>query len=239
MPEPSWEALPRTSDLSDEALVRQVLGGERDAFAVLMRRYNQRVFRIARGVLSSDAEAEDVSQDAFIRAYEKLDQLATPAAFGGWVGRMAVNMALLRLRRRRTLRAIVEREETASMSKDPFAPSPDQEAYSSELRSLIEDALDRIPARYRSVLVMRDVEGMTTEEAADALDLAPTTVRVRLFRARRLMRAELGRDIDLRAADAFAFDGERCDRLVARVFRRIRAAEGASERDARASRARA
>ena len=223
MLEPALDTLPRTSDLADEALVRRVVAGERDAFAVLMRRYNQRVFRVARGILRSDAEAEDVSQDAFVRAYEKLDQLATPAAFAGWISRIAANMALLRLRRHRTLRAILERGETTPMIDDLPATPPDQAAYRRELRAMIEEAIDRLPSRYRSVLVLRDIEGMSTDETAGALELAPGTVRVRLHRARALMRDRLGREIDLAAADAFAFDGERCDRMVARVFRRIEA----------------
>lgn len=220
---PSHETLPRTSDLSDAELVDATLGGDRRAFAVLMRRYNQRVFRVTRGILRNDAEAEDACQEAFVLAYQKLDQLATPAAFRGWVSRIAANTALLQLRRQRTLRGIIEREEELLMTIDTPGTRPDEAAFSGELRARIEAALGNLPPLYRSVLVLRDIEELTTEEAADVLSVPAGTVRVRLHRARGLMRDLLGADLDVRQAEAFAFDGHRCDRLVAAVFTRLEA----------------
>lgn len=216
------DAHPRTSPLSDAELVAQTLAGDRRCFAVLMRRYNQRVFRIARGILRGDAEAEDASQEAFIQAYQRLDQLTVPAAFRGWVSRIAANTALLYLRRSRILRGIIEREEDVWMSDDASGTPPDQAAYEHELRARIESALDQLPPLYRSVLVLRDLEELSTDEAASVLDVPAGTVRVRLHRARGLMRDLLGQEIDLHGAGAFAFDGARCDRLVAAVFERLR-----------------
>ena len=221
MLERSVHDLPRASDLTDEVLVGSVLAGDVENFAVLMRRYNQRVFRIAGGILGSDAEAEDASQDAFIKAYEKLGQLTAATAFAAWVCRIAANMALLRLRRHRALQALVEREEIVPMHRESGAPSPDTLTYSRELRAVIEQSIDQLPDVYRCVLVMRDVEGMTTDEAAGALDIEPGTVRVRLHRARHLMRQQIEKRSDVAATGAFAFDGERCDRIVAAVFARL------------------
>lgn len=236
MPDANIDPLPRSSDLADAELVLQTLAGDARCFAVLMRRYNQRVFRIARGILRSDAEAEDASQDAFVRAYERLDQLTAPEAFGPWVGRISANMALLRLRRHKRFLEIVEREESTVMSDESAGTAPDHLAYSQEVRILIESALDELPVLYRSVLVLRDIEEMTTEEAAEALSVPPGTVRVRLHRARRLMREHLGREVDVQAAGLFSFDGERCDRLVASVFRQLRERRAAWDRPAEARR---
>lgn len=209
--------LPRSSALDDAALVHAVVAGDRAAFAVLMRRYNQRVFRVARGILKSDADAEDVAQDAWVIAYQKLAQLDTPAAFAGWVARIAANSALLRLRRRRALQGIIERQEVTALHDDHPSPSPDHTTHRSELRALLESAIDRLPEIYSAVLIMRDVESMTTAETAAALDLDQATIRVRLHRARRMMREHL----DPEAAGVYAFDGARCDRLVAAVFDRL------------------
>ena len=225
MLEPAVDDLPRTSALGDEALVRNVLAGEVAQFAVLMRRHNRRVFRVARGILGSDAEAEDASQDAFVTAYERLEQLTAPAKFGGWVSRIAANAALLRLRRHRKLLALVERGEVTPMPDQSTETTPEQAAQHRELRTVLERAIDELPDIYRAVLVMRDVEAMTTAEVAEVLTIDIATVRVRLHRARRLMQQQLVETLDLAAADAFAFDGERCDRLVAAVFRRIGADE--------------
>lgn len=213
--------LPRSSPLEDAALVRAVLGGDRPSFAVLMRRYNQRVFRIARGILKSDADAEDAAQDAWVIAFQKLGQLDNPAAFGGWVARIAANGALLRLRRRRALQGIIERQEVAAMYDDRAEPSPDDTTHRGELRALLEAAIDRLPEIYRAVLIMRDVESMSTAETAAALDLEPAAIRVRLHRARRMMRDRLDHDASSATAGVYAFDGARCDRMVAAVFRRL------------------
>lgn len=219
--QPGIDMLPRESELPDEAVVRRVLAGERPMFAVLMRRYNRRAFRIARGILGSDAEAEDAAQDAFIAAYEKLAQLTEPARFGPWVSRITANRALHRIRRRRKLAELIERGDVVPMPDQTSIPSPESVAADHELRVVLEDAIDRLPDIYRAVMVMRDVELMSSEETAEVLAIDVGTVRVRLHRARKMVRRDLSSRFDAQNVDAFAFDGARCDRLVAAVFRRL------------------
>ncbi len=198
-----------TKDPTDAVLVGGVLAGDDEAFTKLMRRYNPRVFRIARSILKNDSEAEDACQDAFVTAYRKLDQLQSPEAFGGWLSRIAARNALRRVRQQ-------SREEELTV-QDSGAPTPEHRAEVSKLRVALERAVDELPFPYRTVLVMRDVQHMSSREVAETLELEVGAVRVRLHRARAMMRQSLGAAWGPDAESVFSFDGERCDRLVARV----------------------
>ena len=198
-----------SAESPDAELVRAVLGGDDEAFTKLMRRYNPRVFRIARSILKNDSEAEDASQDAFVTAYRKLDQLQTPEAFSGWLSRIAARNALRRVRQQ-------SREEEWTVQESQ-GPTPDRRAEIAQLREALERAVDGLPIAYRTVLVMRDVQHMSSREVAETLELEVGAVRVRLHRARAMMRQSLGAAWGPDAESVFSFDGERCDRLVARV----------------------
>lgn len=208
---------------TDEQVVEHVLEGETALFEILMRRYNQRLYRIARAILRDDGEAEDVTQDAYVRAYEHLSQFSGRAPFSSWLTRIAVNEALARQRRRNRneqLDTDTENRES-SMNLVANAPSPEQTATQAELSRLLESAVLALPEQYRVVLMMRDVEEMSTAETAEILDLTEDNVKVRLHRGHAMMRRELLARLGTAAKEAFPFLGSRCDRIVENVLKRL------------------
>jgi RNA polymerase sigma-70 factor (ECF subfamily) len=210
--------------LRDEEVVERVRSGELDLYEILMRRYNQRLFRVARSVLADDAEAEEVVQDAWVRAYEHLDQFDGRARFATWVTKIALYASFAASRRRRRLVALVDADGERPGADDlPPAnrPSPEQEACACELRHALEHALEKLPEALRVAFVLRDVEGLTTAEAASALGISEAALKVRLHRARHALRDDLERRAGAAAGALWAFAGERCDRIVSGVLRRI------------------
>lgn len=203
----------------DDVVVAGVLAGATEMFEILMRRYNQRVFRIARAVLRDDAEAEDVVQDAWVRAYTKLAQFAGRSSLSTWLTRIALHEALARKRRRARQTPLGEHAATLPAR----TPRPEDEVAVRELAVALEAATDALPDRYRTVFVLRDVEGLGVAETAACLDVPEATVKTRLHRARGLLRARLGPALDVVPGGVFAFAGHRCDRTVTAVMTRIRA----------------
>ena len=180
--------------VSDEEVVRRVRAGETGLFEVVMRRYNQRLYRVARAILRDDAEAEDVTQQAYVNAYRHLDQFAGRATFSTWLTKIAVHEALARARRRGRFKeqeAVDDWDgDTMGALKSP-GPDPERQAFAGELRALIESAIEALPEHYRTVFVMREVEGMSTAESAECLDITEETAKTRLHRARMLLRDTL------------------------------------------------
>jgi len=223
----------RTEGWSDEAVVERVRAGETALFEIIMRRYNQRLYRVARGILRNDAEAEDVMQDAYVRAYQYLYQFEGRAKFSTWLTRIAVHEALARSQRQARYSEI---DSMADHNGDslPFlasrAPSPEHDASAAELRGLLEKAIAGLPDNYRTVLMLRDVEEMSTSETADCLSISEENVKVRLHRARAILRRELYGRTGAASASAFRFEAPRCDRVVRHVMARLRAPQQASLR---------
>jgi RNA polymerase sigma-70 factor (ECF subfamily) len=211
--------------LSDDEAVRRVLAGDRAVFEVLMRRYNQRLYRVARAILRDDSEAEDVMQHAYVQAYLHLGEFAGRASFSTWLTKIAVYEALARARRRNRDRPPVSfpgSEEDAMSALPSPEPDPEQQALRGELRGLLEAAIESLPPTYRHVLVLREVEGMSTAETAECLDLTEDVVKTRLRRARALLRDELLERAGVASSNAFSFHLSRCDRVVSAVFERLR-----------------
>lgn len=214
--------------LPDHEVAARILAGDKGLFELIMRRYNRRLFRIARSVVADDAEAEDAVQEAYVRAYLKLDQFRGPEGFATWLGQIAINEALMRRRRRIrwTLAPLSELDlpanEEAAMI-DPHSPAANPEAalHDDQLRRLLEKAIDGLPEIFRTAFVLREIEQMSVEETAQCLGVEPATVKTRVFRARRLLQKNLTAELTAALTGAFAFDGTRCDRLVARVFERL------------------
>jgi RNA polymerase sigma-70 factor (ECF subfamily) len=211
---------------SDEEVIRRVRAGEPELFEILMRRHNQRLYRVARSIVKDEAEAEDVMQQAYVNAYIHLDQFADRARFSTWLTRIAVYEALGRLRRRRRAREV----DVSSVTEGTGAgltsgePSPEQQALTGELRRLLEGAVDALPCTSRAAFVLREVEGLSTAEAAACLGVSEDVVKTRLHRARRQLRKELFDRAGLVRQDAFAFHAPRCDRIVATVLARLQLA---------------
>lgn len=199
------------TDLSDDELVCRVRAGDAALFGAIMRRHNPRLYRVARAIVRDDAEAEDVLQQAYLSAYLHLGQFAGAARFSTWLTRIVVNEASARLRRRRA-HARVEEVQAASE-----APTPEAQAMDREMIRALEAAIDGLPEIYRTVLVLREVEGASTAETAAVLDISEETVKVRLHRARAL----LDKVLYARLGEAFGFQGARCDRVVAAVLARL------------------
>src|SRR5687767_12532312 len=192
----SARALEQGNTLTDEQVVADVLKGQTALFEVLMRRYNERVYRAVRAILRDEAEAEDVMQQAYLNAYAHLRQFDGRAKFSTWLTRIAINEALARVRRRRSYEPFDE--ETSQVDRDAFGPggrvladparNPERAAVTKELRDLLEWAIDGLPDGAREVFVLREVEGLSTAEAAAALDVSEDVVKTRLSRARSALR---------------------------------------------------
>jgi RNA polymerase sigma-70 factor, ECF subfamily len=222
-------APPATATLTDEEVVARVRGGEVNLFEVLMRRYNQRLYRVARAILGDDGEAEDVMQDAYVRAFSHLDQFAGRARFSTWLTRIAVYEALARARRRSRTVEIDAMDQTSRQALPGLRSaerSPEQRLIDRNLKALLESAIERLSEAHRSVLVLRDVEDMSTAETAECLGVSEAVVKTRLHRGRALLRRELAAASAGVLRDTFSFHLSRCDRVVAAVFRRIAAAAG-------------
>ncbi len=209
---------------TDEEVVARVLAGDEALFEIIMRRYNQRLYRIARSILRDDDEAEDVMQDAYVRAFQHLGQFEGRAKFSTWLTRIAVHEALGRAHRRARFEGLDSMVETNGESiMASQAPSPEQQASAGELSALLEQAVLALPENYRIIVMMRDIEELSTAETAAALDLTEENVKVRLHRARALLRRELFARAGASAANSFAFLAPRCDRVVKTVFERLAA----------------
>lgn len=205
---------PTDDSASDAEIIELILAGATDRFELLLRRHNQRLFRVARSILRDDAEAEDAVQQAYLAAFTALTQLSDRQRFAAWMTRITVREALGRRGRPVTL-AVVDVLETVH---EPPPRGPEERAASQQLRDVLEAAIDSLPDSYRAVLVMRDVQELSTRETADALDVSEESVRVRLHRARRALRVVLEERSGVALADVFAFAGRRCDRISAAVM---------------------
>ena len=214
---------------SDEDVVKRVRAGQVDLFEVLMRRYNQRVYRLARAVLRNDSEAEDVAQEAWVRAYTHLDQFAGRAAFSTWLSRIALHEAWARVRRGKRLEAIEPDPESAGrpMRQTSADPDPEGVVLGREMRSLLEEVVEALPESYRTVFVLRQIEELSTAETAECLELSEETVKTRLHRARATLRQGLLARIGAGIKQTFPFLGGRCDRMTGLVLARIKGGDAA------------
>ena len=216
--------------LGEAELVRRAQAGEGDAFRVIMQRGNQRLFRVARGVVRDDGEAEDVLQEAYVRAFAAIGGFRGEAGVMTWLTRIVLNEARGRLRRRRPMVGL-ERIEAAQMDGAEVIPfpnafgttSPEADAARAQIRGLIEHAVDDLPEAFRIVFIMRDIEECSIEETAANLDLKPETVKTRLHRARRLLREALDARLASTMVEAFPFLGARCGRITEAVLARLAA----------------
>ena len=213
--------------LSDEAVVERVLAGDTALYEVVMRRYNTRLYRVARSILKNDGEAEDVMQDAYVRAFQHLGQFAGRAKFSTWLTRIAVHEALARVHKARRFEDWDDMNENQQneIGATPLRSNPESETAAVEMSKILEQAIESLPEVYRAVVMMRDVEDMTTAETAECLSLSEENVKIRLHRAHGMLRKELYANARISAADAFPFHAPRCDRVVANVFARLAALE--------------
>jgi RNA polymerase sigma-70 factor (ECF subfamily) len=206
----------------DEDVIREILGGNTAMFELLMRRYNERVYRAARSIVRDEQEAEDVMQQAYVNAFAHLGQFNGSALFSTWLLRITINESLARVRRLGRYEAYDdERANVEPFMSRNSAENPERQAFTGELRSLLEWAIDTLPDGMREVFVLREVEGLSTSEVAAALDVSDDVVKTRLSRARAALRRALLERTGATAPDAFRFYRPRCDRIVAQVLARL------------------
>jgi len=208
------------SAVTDEEIVARVVAGDRRMFEALMRRHNVRVFRAARAITGDDHEAEDVMQDAYVRAFEHLGEFRGEARFSTWLTRIAVHEALARVRRGRRFHSIDAESDEHSLHS-PSAENPEQKASDVEMRRVLGSAIDVLPVEFRLVFVLRMIEGMSGAETADCLGISEETVKTRLFRARTRLQQAMLAALEPTTDPAYAFHLLRCDRVVHAVLRRI------------------
>ena len=220
---------PPRPDLPDAELARQVIAGQAGAFELLMRRHNQALFRTARSILRNDSDAEEVLQEAYLQAYRAMASYRADARLGTWLTRIVIHAAIARARQGQRRAEVVPLDGLGdlpadamenTMNHDP-AESAERAAMRSQMRQLLEQAIDRLPDAFRTVFVLRAVEEMSGEEVAACLDIPEATVRSRYFRARSLLRSALAAEVDLALESAYSFDGARCDRIVAGVLAQL------------------
>ena len=221
-------------------LVDRIVRHDRGAFEIVMRRYNAKLFRVARAILKNDADAEDALQEAYLAAFKAMDRFEGTARLSTWLTRIVINQALGRLRARKRDEVVVgfaaqERPQTEMQEElvDPAAlESPERATLQAQWRALLEQKIDALPLIFRTVFILREIEDMTVEETAGCLSIPAATVRSRLHRARAQLRESLAFEMDTIAGDVFPFAGARCDRIVAGVLKRLppvgRSSEGLS-----------
>jgi RNA polymerase sigma-70 factor (ECF subfamily) len=211
------------ASLSDEEVVARVKAGDTALFEVIMRRYNQRLYRVARSILGDETEAEDVMQQAYVNAYVNLAQFAERARFSTWLTKIAVYEALSRAKRRRraALDPLPATEEGEEMLPSE-APDAEHRAYAKEMQGFVESAIAAMPEVYRTTFVLREIEGLSVSEVASCLDITTDTVKTRVHRARARLRDDLCQRARASAAEIFPFHLSRCDRLVAAVMEQVR-----------------
>jgi RNA polymerase sigma-70 factor (ECF subfamily) len=219
----------RTAALPDEEIVRRVRAGDSAVFEILMRRHNQRVYRVVRAVVKGEADVEDVMQQAYINAFTHLHQFEDRSQFSTWLIRIALHEAFGR--RRKMQRAEIstarirsdvddDRGESMETLSSPEA-DPERQAYAQELHRVLEAAVDTLPEIYRTVFMLRDIEGLSTSETGEGLGLGDEAVKTRLHRARAMIRRAVTVRIGEVAAGAFQFHAPRCDRVVSAVLARV------------------
>ncbi len=200
----------------DAAIVERIRDGETSLYEVLIRRYNQRLYRVARAFLHDDTEVEDIMQETYLKAFKALPRFQGKALFSTWLTRILINCALTYLRRRsRRAEIALDALEERTAAEDVGELAIAQE----QIGRLIEKSLDSLPAKYRVVFIMRELEQMSVAETAASLGISPVNAKVRLHRAKRLLREGLQRQMP--DISVYGFLGKRCDALTKRVMEKI------------------
>jgi RNA polymerase sigma-70 factor (ECF subfamily) len=213
--------------LDERELVRRSLARDDQAFRIIMSRYNRRLYRIARGSIRNDSDAEDIVQEAYVKAFMHLANFRGESSLATWLSRITINEALGRLRRKRTMKEVSRVEDQRTEAEIiPFPQmttneDPEKTMAQRQILQLVEQATDNLPENFRLVFVTRVIEGMNVEETAEILGIPPETVKTRLHRARKLVREQLDKQIGPVLMDAFPFAGKRCERVTEAVLRRL------------------
>lgn len=220
---------------SDLDIIDRVMSGDRALFELIMRRYNRRLFRVARGIIKNDTLAQDIVQEAYINAYKHLDSFKGPKGFSAWLIQITVREALKLSRKESHLRAltnpisehpqdsvtVTSLDNNTDTPRSNPAEEPENSTLNNEVITLVAKALDKIPQNFRMVFILREVEGLSIDETAEALSVNPSTVKTRLFRAKLALRRQLTSQYKSAKSQLFPFGGHQCDIIVAKVMKKI------------------
>lgn len=210
-----------TDTTSDHEIIKRILQGEKNLYAVIVRRYNQRLYRIALSIINDDAEVEDIMQVAYINAWENLEKFAFKASFSTWLTRILINESLLQLKKRG--KSINMNDD--KMDKEIYqqhtkeVQTPVVKIINAELKLALEDAIRQLPEKYRTVFVMREIEDMNVAETQACLDISGANVKVRLNRAKALLKESLS--AFYKKEDILHFHLSRCDRVIEKVMSEV------------------
>ena len=206
---------------SDQEIIARILAGDKDLYALIIKKYNQRLYRVAMSMINNDSEAEDVMQVTYIRAYEHLGSFAFKSSFATWLTRILINECLLRMKLKKRVVAMndenIEYELWIHKKKEDATPA--FQMMNTELKNILEESIRQLPEKYRTVFVMREIEGLNVAETQECLDISEANVKVRLNRARVLLKNRLSEFY--KAEDILHFHLTRCDNMVLKVMSRI------------------
>lgn len=212
----------KSSKLPENEVIKRILAGEKELYEILMRRNNQKLFRVLRGYLADTREIEDIMQDTYLQAYEKLWQYKQNAQFSTWLIRIGINKALVRIKQKAKIQAtdVISITDNPTIElRDEKQPGPADKMMRKEAKEILEKAIENLDEKYRSVYIMREVEEMSIAEISDCLDLSVSNVKVRLHRAKNMIKENL---YELSySSELFEFGFSKCDGLVERVLSRI------------------
>ena len=214
-----WE-MPSTNTLPDSEIIARILKGEKELYAIIVRRYNQRLYRVGMAIINDDSEIEDIMQVAYINAYENLGKFAFQSGFSTWLTRILINESLLRLKKKQKSINInddmMEHEFNRHVS---IVQTPVAKLLNAELKVMLEDAIRRLPDKYRAVFIMREIEGMNVAETQRCLSISEVNVKVRLNRAKALLKEWLS--VYYKKEEILHFHLTRCNRMIERVMKQI------------------
>lgn len=218
---PSNSTEKQESTASDRDVITRIRAGDTEAFEIIIRRYNQRLYRIARSIVRDDHEAMDVIQDTYIKAYDQLHTFRGPDSFVHWLSRITTNEALMRIRKCSRIKYILDDPMYTSPEIESHKQQPLNEVAGQQLHKLLEEAIDTLPVDSRSVFVMRAIQQLSTRETALSLDLTEPVVKTRLHRAKRMIRKIFEAHLERAGLNVHEFAGERCDFVVQSVLNRL------------------
>lgn len=207
---------------SDEALISRITDGYTELYELIIKRYNQQLFRVIRGYLSDENDVKDVMQSTYLKAFENLEQFRGEARFSTWLIRIGINEALKKLNDQNNItgRISVTYPNNGDQIDGIETATPETKAIQQDMNKHLEQAIDTLPQKYRSVLIMREIEQMSTRETAEALDISRVNVKVRLHRAKKMLRDQL--ENMLSSMDLFSFKGDDCDAMTEQVMELIK-----------------
>jgi RNA polymerase sigma-70 factor (ECF subfamily) len=211
--------------IADNEIIARVIRGEKDLFAIIVNRYNQRLYRVAMSIINNDTEAEDIMQSAYIKAYENLQKFEFRSGFGTWLTRILINESLLQLKKRKQSLTMNDDMIEDKMGQPAIteAHTPLSATLNGELKEILEEAIRQLPEKYRTVFVMREIENMNVAETQECLAISEVNVKVRLNRSKALLRNALSRYY--KKEDVFHFHLTRCRRVTDYVMQQINSLE--------------